>query len=326
MRSLRTFLAAVLATAVVTGPAAFGGEAFAQAPAELAAGRQLFVEGLADEEHGRFAAALDKYKRVQEIRDTVNVRYRIGASLEGLGKIARAVEAYAAAVKLGTEGGTDVDVVRAAQGRLDVLRPRLAHLSVRVPAPRAADAEILIDGEPAAGEALADVAVDPGSHVVTATAKGARPFRAQVNLAEGERTEVPVVLEPTAPQAPEPVTAPPAPTGAYRTVGVVTGAAGGLLMIGGAILLALRSSAISSLNDACPDGICPASREQELRDTRDRAVVEGPVGVALLATGAVALGTGIVLFTIAGSDTKAATRLVPSPVAQGAMLTLARGF
>ena len=296
---------------------------------DLAEGRQLFVEALADEEHGRFAAALEKYKRVQAIRDTVNVRYRVGAALEGLGKVARAVDAYGAAVKLGVDNGTDAEVVRAAQARLDVLRPRIAHLEVHVTPQSFADVEVQVDSEPVAPQALADVAVDPGPHVVTASAKGARPFRAQITLSEGGHAGVPVVLEPLGAEPPPPPPPPPPPSdraATYRTIGLVTGAAGGVLILGGAIVLVLRSSAISKLHDNCPDGNCPASQEQDLTSTRDRALAFGPLGGVMLAAGALAVGTGIVLFTVAGRDTPTATRIVPSTTAQSAMLTLVRGF
>lgn len=324
MRSLR----AVLAASLVVVSALSGGAAHAQSASELAAGRQLFVEALADEENGRFAAALEKYKRVQGIRDTVNVRYRIGTSLEGLGKVARAVDAYAAAIQLASESNADAEVVRGARARLEVLRPRVAHVSVRVTPPAFADAEVSIDSERIPAQSYNDVSVDPGAHVVTAQAKGARPFRAELTLYEGGHADLAVVLEPL--EAPPPPPPPPASadhSGTYRTAGIVTGAAGGLLVIGGAVVLALRSSNISDLNESCPDGRCPASREQELRSTRDRAVLQGPVGAAMLITGAVALGTGIVLYAVPGRDTTAAvTRFVPSPTAQGAMLSVVRSF
>jgi len=324
------FPRSLLAAALLTGSLARAGSASAQPSPDLAEGRQLFVEALADEEHGRFAAALEKYKRVQAIRDTVNVRYRIGAALEGLGKVARAVDAYSAAVKLGVENGTDPEVVRGAQARLDVLRPRIAHLVVHVAPQAFGDVEVQVDSEPVAPQALGDVAVDPGPHVVTASAKGARPFRAQITLSEGGRAGVPVVLEPLVAEAPPPPPPPPPPSSdraaTYRTIGLVTGAAGGVLVLGGAIVLVLRSSAISKLHDSCPDGNCPASQEQDLTSTRDRALAFGPIGGVMLAAGALAVGTGIVLFTVAGRDTPTATRIVPSTTAQGAMLSLVRGF
>jgi hypothetical protein len=324
----------VLAAAILTGSLARPSGASAQPSADLVEGRQLFVEALADEEHGRFAAALEKYQRVQAIRDTVNVRYRIGAALDGLGRIARAVEAYNAAITLGVDKGTDAEVVRAAQGRLDVLRPRIAHLLIHVSAPPglAPHVEVQVDSAPVATQALGDVAVDPGPHVVTASGPGARPFRAQITLSEGGRAEVPIALEPEVVSPPPlPSAAPPAAASSgsaatYRTVGVVTSVAGGVLLVGGAVVLLLRSGAISKLHDDCPGGSCPASKQQDLTSTRDRALAFGPLGGVLLAAGALALGTGIVLFTVAGRDTTTATRIVPSTTADGAMLNLLRTF
>lgn len=323
------FPGSALAIGLVAGALVCSGRARAQSPAELAAGRQLFVEALSDEEHGKFAEALGKYRRVQVIRDTANVRYRIGSSLEHLGKLAQAVDAYAVAVRLGTEGRTgpssaaDVEVIRAAQARLDALEPKLAHVALRLPSAAPPDAEVTVDGEPVPPPSLADLRIDPGAHVVAATAKGARPFRAQINLPEGARVEVPIVLEAVAMEPPPP---PPKEAPPYRTIGIVTGAAGGVLVVGGVIVLALRSSAIGTLHDACPDGNCPAAREQELTGTRDRAKVEGPVAIALFATGAAALGTGVALLLMGGGERKTAGRLVPAPIAHGALLTFARGF
>ena len=110
-----------------------------------------------------------------------------------------------------------------------------------------------------------------------------------------------------------------------RTIGIVVGAAGGVLLVGGVIVLALRSSAIGTLNEACPDGACPAIRENELRSTHDRAKLEGPLGIALVATGAAALGTGVFLFATSGREQKAA-RIVPAPGAHGAMMTFGGSF
>jgi hypothetical protein len=320
MRLLRTALAIGLAVGCLVR----GGRASAQSPADLAAGRQLFVEALSDEEHGRFAEALAKYKRVQLLRDTSNIRYRMGSSLEHLGKLVQAVDAYTAAVRIGTEAGTtaDVEVVRAAQARLDALGPKVAHVALRLPSPPPVDAEVTVDGEPVAPQAFSDLPLDPGAHVVAATAKGARPFRTSVNLSEGTRLELPILLEPLPVEAPPP----PPQTSSYRTIGIVTGAAGGVLLIGGVIVLALRSSAISTLKDSCPNDACPASRQDELQSTHDRAKLEGPLGIALFATGAAALGTGVALFALSGSESKTASRLVPTPTARGGMLTFARVF
>src|SRR5690606_35829747 len=119
-------------------------------------------------------------------------------------------------------------------------------------------------------DALGGVRLDPGPHVVTLTAKDGRSASARVTLTEGGRAEIPIGLEPTSPAVGDAAVERRGPS-SVRTIGIVTAGAGGALVIGGAVALALRGSAISELNESCPEGNCPASRERELRDTRDRA-------------------------------------------------------
>jgi hypothetical protein len=317
-----------MTTGMVIAALLCGGRARAQAPADLAAARQLFADALADEEHGRYADALAKYKRVLAVRDTPNIRYRMGSSLEHLGRIVQAVDAYGAAVKVGTASGTpaDAEVARAAQLRLDALAPRVAHVTLRLPTPPPAGAEVAVDGEPTT---LKEVPLDPGTHVVTASAPGAQPFRQQLDLTEGARVDVPIPLDvpitdtTPPPPPPPPPASEPAP---YRTAGVVTAVAGGVLLASGVVVLALRSSAIGTLEDACPGGKCPESRRSDLQSTHDRAEIEGPIGVALVATGVAAAGAGVVLMVLGGSEKKTALRIVPVATPTAGMLTLGRSF
>jgi hypothetical protein len=304
-----------LAIAFVAGTLLAGGAATAQPADDLSGARKLFTEALADEDAKRFPAALEKYKRVQATRDTVAVRFRIGASLEGMGKIAKAAEAYAGAVQLGTSNGSDPDIVKAAQERVGILEPKVAHLTIRPPRGQFASAWITVDEEPVVREAVADVRVDPGPHTVDAHAHGAKPFRTEVTLAEGGRAEVPIVLEPSGPPQPEqpPATA---PSSSLRTIGLVTGITGAVLLAGGVVTLVVRSSAISKLNDRCPDGNCPADQRDDLESTRDRALLAGPVAGALLVTGAAALAGGVVLYIVGGRNGAATV----APAANGAVL------
>jgi hypothetical protein len=287
---------------------------------ELATGRRLFAEALDDEDHRRFSAALDKYRRVLQIRDTTAIRYRMGISFEALGKITQAVEAYGAAVRLGTANATDAELVRASQARLDALEPKVAHLAIRVSPSAGSDADVRVDDAPIQSDATRDIRLDPGPHVVTVTASGGRTSRAEVVLSEGGRAEIPITLE----------SSPPTDVrrggSSLRTIAVVTGAAGGVLAAAGLVVLALRSSAISELEEACPQGNCPASREQDLRATRDRAVMQGPLGGALIGAGALAIGAGIVLFTLGRDETKNGMRVVPGATTSGLTLTVAKAF
>jgi hypothetical protein len=270
------------------------GAARAQSSEDLASGRQLFAEALEDEDHHRYAAALEKYQRVARIKETPAVRYRMGNTLEAMGKPMQAIDAYRAVIALGGPG--DTKIVHASRSRIDELEPKVAHLTIRV-RPPTRDAEARVDDVPIPSGALEDTRLDPGTHVIVVTAPGAADARATVTLSEGGRAEIPLILEPKAlPPPPPPPPPPPAPPTSARPIAIGAAALGGVLVASGITVALLRSAAIADLNESCPAGRCPASRESELRATRDRAVVEGPVAVTLLGHGVVALGAGIYLW------------------------------
>lgn len=299
------------------------GGARAATPDEIAKGRQLFAEALNDEEHQRFAAALEKYKRVVAIRDTASVRYRMASTLEGLGRVVQALDAYSAAVRLGAGNAADADVVKSAQARVDALAPRVAHVVLRVGPDAPPDAEVSVDAEIVPSELFVDLRVDAGPHLVTATAKGKKPFRAQITLSEGGRAEIPVTFEPSevvtvAAPPPPPRERPEPGWSSLQTAGLVTSIAGGALLAGGVVALVVRSSAISDIKQSCPDGTCPLDQADELGRTRDRAVLMGPLGVTLSSVGVAAIGTGVVLMVVGRPSEKAAMHWSPRFVAGGA--------
>src|SRR5262249_54383070 len=114
-------------------PLALASPALAQPQDELAQGRQLFSEALSDEEHHRYADALEKYKKVLQIRETASIRYRMGLTLEGLGRLNEAIEAHNGAVHLAGTNAKDAEVGKAAKTRIEALEPRIAHLTLRPP-------------------------------------------------------------------------------------------------------------------------------------------------------------------------------------------------
>lgn len=269
----------------------------AQTPQELDDARRLFTEALADEQEKRFDVALGKLRRVQAVRDTVSIRYRIAACLEGLGRLREARAAFAAIGDGAAQAaGDDAETARSAAARAADLDGRIPTLALRLSA-RASGAEVRVDGQPVALEALAQpLALDPGEHVVDATASGASPFRSRVTLAERARVELTVPLDPIA--APPPsasVVAPPPEDGTKRTWGVVALAGGGVLVSASVVTLLLRNSDIAELNRSCPGGTCAASREAELTSLRHRALLEGPLGAAFGIAGVAAAGVGLYL-------------------------------
>ena len=67
----------------------------AQTPATLEQAREIFGKALADENAGRYDAALEKYRMVLTVKETPSVRFRIGACLKAQKKLVEARDAFA---------------------------------------------------------------------------------------------------------------------------------------------------------------------------------------------------------------------------------------
>jgi hypothetical protein len=137
---------------------------------------------------------------------------------------------------------------------------------------------------------------------------------------------LPIVFAPidTTAAPPAPSTAPPgpgtpAPGGNTRTLGWILAGSGGALVVGSGVLLLLRHQDISTLNSACPGGLCPPTANQsDLTSTHDRAVAEGPVAGGLAAAGVVAAAVGVYfLVTSRSSQPVAGLSVTPSPYGTG---------
>lgn len=265
---------------------------------DLDAARTLFAQALDDELAGRCNDALPKYHTVLRVKDTPNVRFRIGACEEQLGHKAAALRAYAASARLGRGDPQTREVADEAGRRAEKLGT--GTLVVRAPA----GSEVVVDGEPE-GDA-SELWLDPGRHHVQVSAPGKRPFAADVEVREREISELRATLRDDIPP-PVPAPAPSAPpalarsssAGTQRVVGVGLAGLGALLGAASAISLAVRETSIATLGGACPGGVCPAAREAELLATRDRALVAGPLAAVFAAAAAASLGAGLVLWITA---------------------------
>src|SRR5262245_57465062 len=115
----------VFASGLAVAPAAQ-----AQTGEELAAARKLFAEALRDQDAKNFAAALEKYQRVRQVKDTAPIRYRIGTCEEALKHWRNAARAYEAAIALGRASPPEPEIVRGARERLGYVARKAAFLTV----------------------------------------------------------------------------------------------------------------------------------------------------------------------------------------------------
>ncbi len=289
--------AAFRSTFVVALSLLVSAPAFAQTPAELSEARKTFTSALADEEHSNFEAALEKYRRVQAVRETVAVRYRVGACLEALGRFKEAIAAYEGAIALGSGGdANNAESIKAARAKVADLTKRSPQLSLTLADTAPPNATVELDREVVPPAMLrTPMPIDPGTHVVSASAPGAAPFRTELTLAEGAHLALVIPLGAQAPAIPLSPTPPPvekrSEPHANNTAWLTLGAGAALLVGAGAFVL-VRHGQISDLTQACPGGACPKSREAELTSLRSHAVTNGTIAAVLAGAGVIAGGVG----------------------------------
>jgi hypothetical protein len=193
---------AFLLSAFLCLAAVQGGVVHAQTtdPATTAAARSLFERGASAADAGDHATAADLLARSLALRSSPVVAFNLAQSLAQLGRLVEASETLVLA-----ERGATNETLRAAAAELRAqIAARLAHVTVTV-SPPDTDAEVRLDGSPLAA-ALRGTAtpVDPGAHVATALREGVEVARVEVDVAEAQVADLPLVV-------PAVVVAPPPP-------------------------------------------------------------------------------------------------------------------
>jgi hypothetical protein len=296
----------------------------------LSAARKRFADGLVDEQSGHYAVALEEFQRVQRVRDTQAVRYRIATCLEALGRLKQALAAYES-TSIATADAESVRIAQASRDRIAAIETRLARLVINGSAGDGGATVVTVDGEAVPPNALGTpLVVDPSSHEIVATRMHGNVvlFRKTVTLPEGGDVTVDITLPPDSAGAATPSPSPspgtangeqapsePAPRGTntHTTVGLVALGAGGVLVLGAVALLLARQSDIQSLDAACPGGTCAAADEASLTGTRNRALVEGPLAIGAGCVGVIGVGIGIYLLALKPANHAPAQALLVSP-------------
>jgi hypothetical protein len=309
-RTLRLFafalpLAALLAAGV---PARADGPADAEAVAFFDQGRKLMADG-------KYAEASLRFEESVRHGRTVGALLNLGRCYEELGRAASAWASYRAAESLARElrDARETDASRfaeAVRGKASTVAID-DRATVGIAGLRVARDGVEI-GAAARGEA---VPVDPGDHVVEASAPGRASFREVVHV--GALHEADVVRVPPLPQVaqvPSEGSVPEksgarAPSPGVRPLAIASFAVGGVgLALGtmaGLVAIAKHEQATSAC--ASYPNHCPASGDADgpNNDSRTWAAIS-TVG---LAVGGAALATGFVLVLTAprGDSARAAT-------------------
>lgn len=286
--------------------------ASAQTP-DLDRARATFTEALADQEARRFAAALEKYRHVAEVRDTAQVEYRIGTCLEALGQRRWAIVAYDHAAHLGRGDPQAQEVVNASNDRIAALAADMGKLGIVI---RGSDSpDVRVDGTPVSPDELAAaVVLEPGEHVVEVTAPEKKPVRATVNLASGKKLDLTVDLVPEKKELPPPPPPPPA-SHARENVGLALIATGAAFAIGAGVSLWARNDLIDTIKSDCAGNtsplVCPASMYNDIEGMRSTANTLAPLAVVLGGVAIASAAVGVVLVAM-GPQKRVSAVLLPS--------------
>jgi serine/threonine-protein kinase len=303
----------------------------------------LFQEGRKLVEQKRYAEACPKFAESQKLDPGIGTLLNLAACHELEGKTATAWTEFTQAVGM-AERESRADAQEFAKSHLAALTPMLAKVVIAVPSESELPGlEVKLDrlalGKPAWGVAAP---IDPGNHVVGASAAGRKAWTTQIVFAPGEQkiVSVPLLEADAAAEArvasepsrdvraatqnePSTALAPSVPAESTRAgqtqrmAGLVVGSAG-IVAAGAGIVWGLSaksiyddSSAFCDANGCDPPGL----------DLRSRAVARGHVATALFALGTAAAVGGAVLWLTAPRERRSApvarVGLVPRGIVVG---------
>jgi hypothetical protein len=305
---------------------------------DRALARSLFEEGRRFTQQGRHDEACPKFAESFRLDPASGTQINLAVCHEKIGSTATAWAEFNDALSRAREDRRP-DREKLAKTRLAVLEPLLSKLEVVVPTASQVDGlRVTLDGaevrEPAWG---VPTPIDPGEHVVEATAPGRRPWTSRVvvgDVSDRQTIEVPVLelipipaKKDAAPRQPVPVTPSQDAASSQPTLGWVLGGVG-VVGLGVGTYFGLRaSSKWSDVETACPDGLCP---DEAARTThaglQDEAANAGNVSTVAFVAGAACLAAGGWLLWSADAGDDKAVRV--SPAATDAMVgaTLRGGF
>lgn len=192
--------------------------------AEVAVARRLFGEAAALEKEKKWAEAEAKLREAVAIKETPGLRYHLGHALEQQGKLVEALVEYDRAAEMLERGVKAPDVAELVGPARDGVRKRVPSLTVKLPA-GVSGPKVEVDGTDLKAALIGKpMPVNPGDHVVTASAPGRQAFRREITVGEGGAQEVLLELPARAPAGAGAAASGP---GASPNAGAKSGAADG---------------------------------------------------------------------------------------------------
>jgi len=315
-------LAAALAASLLTAtPAVADNAAAAQVLYDRA------VELMGQKNYKEACPKLEEVTRL--VPEGLGAKLTLAECYEADGRLASAWLQYSLVASAAARAGQG-DRERLATERAAALKPKLAKLTIKVPAAVKSMPELLIKrGGVDVGPAQFNeqIPVDAGVHVIEATAHGKKPWKLEAKIpADGAElvVEVPVLEDdPNARLTDQPPNERPAEQGRptwLLPVGIAVGSVGVVGLAVGGALGGLAMGKTSEAQDACPNGRC----SQEGNDLATEAGTFADAATGLFVAGGVLAAAGIVMIALHpwGEETPTSVeagsvriRLSPGPAA-----------
>ena len=304
----RSVLPVLIAVALSAGSFSVATPAHAQNAADKATARQLGLEGEDALNKKDYKTAEDKFKRADALYHALTLTLGLARAQSANGKLVAAQESYNRVLHEGAPPGSPPAFVRAvedARKEVDAVSAQVAQVVISVAG--ADEPTVTLDDAPFPNAALGiKRPVDPGDHVVKATAKGYKPGEAHFTVLPAAEGSASITLEadPNAVVAQQPTglgTAPPpvAGTGSKssinKTIGYAALGVGAAGVVVGGIFGALALGAHGSLSDSCPNGNCPNSKSDDVSSYHTK----GTVSTIGFIVGGVGLAAGAILILTA---------------------------
>lgn len=341
---MRRLTLGVVAVGLAMG--AFALPARAQSDDDKSTARSLGQDGQDALDKKDFAKASDLFRRAVKIFDDAKapvpptLLLGFARASAGKGTVIASQEAYNRIIRQGTPPGAPalfVAAVEDAKKEIDAVSNRIASVTINV---SGCDSPQVTIDDNAVSSAVLGVKkpVDPGAHIVKATAASCSSGEQSFEVADGKTAEVTIKLKkdetptnttPTTSTAapttttPAATTTPPAPEtpkSSSPNVPLAIGsfAVGGAGVILGAVTGVLALGKHSSLSDACPTGTnCPQSLSSDLGTYHTM----GTLSTVGFIVGGVGVAAGIVFLVMAPKTEKHTAWIMPSigPASVGAV-------
>jgi hypothetical protein len=287
---------------------------------------KLFDDGMRLVKQGSYGEACPKLEEARKLANGLGVTLYLADCFENIGRTASAQSLFIQAEHLAHEKKDAREKV--ARDRAARLAPLVPTLTIRLPATAATPApeeetaglEVTDNDTPVPKESWGKArSVDPGAHVVRASAPHKKPWSVEVKLDKGsESVDVPALEDDAAPapiasappvaEEPKPPVAPPAHAESrspQKLLGL--GAAGvGVVSLGLGAYFGLHAK--SKLDESTSDGHCADQKcDPTGIDLHDQAQSSAVVSTIAFAVGVVAVAGGAVLYFTAPKEERKAS-------------------